>query len=61
MWRGNSRQSAIWYDETLNFKYNVINKISPKEILSKPTIPSKASGYIFDKKLSIKEKGIKCI
>lgn len=61
MWRGNSRQSAIWYDEYPVFRMGVSNKISPKEILSKPTIPSKASGYILDRKLTIKEKGIKCI
>lgn len=61
MWRGNSRQSAIWYDEYPVFRTGVSNKVSPKEILSKPTIPSKASGYTFDKKLTIKEKGIKCI
>ena len=48
MWRGNSRQSAIWYDETLNFKYNVINKISPIAIMNKPNIVNKVSGYILD-------------
>ena len=61
MWRGNSRQTAIWYDEYPVFRMGVSNKVSPKEILSKPTILSKASGYIFDKKLVIKERGIKCI
>ena len=61
MWRGNSRQCAIWCDEYPVFINGVSNKVGPKEILSKPTIPSKASGYIFDKKLTIKEKRIKCI
>lgn len=44
MWRGNSRQAAIWYDETLNFKYNVVNKISP----IKSNIVNKVSGHILD-------------
>lgn len=56
MWRGNSRQSAIWYDEYPVFRMGVSNKVSPKEILSKPTIPSKASGYILDRKLIAKKK-----
>ena len=48
MWRGNSRQSAIWYDETLNVKYNVVNKISPIAIMNKPNIANKVSGHILD-------------
>ena len=44
MWRGNSRQSAIWYDETLNFKYNVVNKISPIGIMNKPNVANKVFG-----------------
>ena len=44
MWRGNSRQSAIWYDETLKLKYNVVNKISP----IKPNIVNKVSGHILN-------------
>lgn len=44
MWRGNSRQAAIWYDETLNFKYNVVNKISP----IKSNVANKVSGHILD-------------
>lgn len=48
MWRGNSRQYAIWYDETLNFKYNVINKISPIAIMNKPNIVNKVSGHILN-------------
>ena len=44
MWRGNSRQSAIWYDETLDFKYNVVNKISPIAIMNKPNIANKVFG-----------------
>ena len=48
MWRGNSRQAAIWYDETLNFKYNVLNKISPIAIMNKPNIVNKVAGHILN-------------
>lgn len=48
MWRGNSRQAAIWYDETLNFKYNVINKISPIAIMNKPNVANKVFGHILN-------------
>ena len=48
MWRGNSRQAAIWYDETLYLKYNVVNKISPIAIMNKPNIANKVSGHILD-------------
>lgn len=48
MWRGNSRQAAIWYDETLNVKYNVANKISPIAIMNKPNIVNKVAGNILN-------------
>lgn len=49
MWRGNSRQTAIWYDEEdKTFKNGVGNKISPIGIMNKPNVANKVSGHILD-------------
>lgn len=45
MWRGNSRQTAIWYDEEdKTFKNGVGNKISPIGIMNKPNVANKVFG-----------------
>ena len=49
MWRGNSRQTAIWYDEEDKaFKNGVGNKISPIGIMNKPNVANKVSGHILN-------------
>lgn len=45
MWRGNSRQSAIWYDEYPVFINGVSNKVSPKEV-KKPSTLNKVGSLI---------------
>ena len=48
MWRGNSRQYAIWYDEHPVFKMGVSNKVSPKEV-KKPSVLNKVGNQITKK------------
>ena len=53
MWKGNSRQAAIWYDEYPVFINGVRNKVGPKEV-KKPNTLNKVGSLIPDKEITKK-------
>lgn len=57
MWRGNSRQTAILYDEYPVFRLGVSNKISSKEI-KKPGTLNKVGSLIPDSEITKKVEKI---